>query len=60
MTNEIERLRNIYTTQYNPDPQDRNYIWNPLNPVSIYYCKVQYHAVAGSTDIHFLSLLHIP
>jgi ubiquinone/menaquinone biosynthesis C-methylase UbiE len=46
MTDEIERLRNMYATQYNPDPQDRNYIWHPLNPVSIYYRQAQERAMA--------------
>jgi ubiquinone/menaquinone biosynthesis C-methylase UbiE len=46
MTDEIERLRHLYTTQYNPDPEDRNYIWHPLNPVSVYYRQAQERAIA--------------
>jgi ubiquinone/menaquinone biosynthesis C-methylase UbiE len=34
---EIERIRQVYETQYNPDPGDRAYIWHPRNPVSISY-----------------------
>jgi ubiquinone/menaquinone biosynthesis C-methylase UbiE len=34
---EIERIRKLYETQYNPDPGDQTYIWHPRNPVSISY-----------------------
>lgn len=34
---EIERIREVYTTQYNPDPDDWGYTWNPRNPVSLSY-----------------------
>ena len=61
MSNEIERLRQMYATQYNPDPQDRNYIWHPLNPVSIYYRQAQERAIAELFRVNELSLskLHI-
>ena len=56
MTDEIERLRKMYATQYNPDPQDRNYIWNPLNPVSIYYRQAQERAIADLFRRNYPSL----
>jgi ubiquinone/menaquinone biosynthesis C-methylase UbiE len=61
MTNEIERLRHVYATQYNPDPQDRNYLWHPLNPVSIYYRQAQERAIADLFRGNELSLakLHV-
>jgi ubiquinone/menaquinone biosynthesis C-methylase UbiE len=34
---EIERIRQVYATQYRPDPKDRSYSWNVRNPVSVYY-----------------------
>ncbi len=37
MIDEIGRIEELYATQYNLDPQDRNYVWNPLNLVSIYF-----------------------
>jgi ubiquinone/menaquinone biosynthesis C-methylase UbiE len=61
MTDEIERLRHMYATQYNPDPQDRIYIWHPLNPVSIYYRQAQERAMADlfrRNDLN-LSKLHV-
>jgi len=61
MTDEIERLRNMYTTQYNPDPGDRNYTWHPLNPISIYYRQAQERAIAElfrGTDLS-LTKLHV-
>jgi ubiquinone/menaquinone biosynthesis C-methylase UbiE len=61
MTKEIERLRHVYATQYNPDPQDRNYIWHPLNPVSIYYRQTQERAIADLFRANHLSFekLHV-
>jgi ubiquinone/menaquinone biosynthesis C-methylase UbiE len=61
MTSEIERLRHMYATQYNPDPQDRNYIWHPLNPVSIYYRQAQERAIAELFRVNGTSLtkLHV-
>jgi len=61
MTNEIDRLRHMYSTQYNPDPQDRNYIWHPLNPISIYYRQAQERAIAELFRKNKLSLpdLHV-
>jgi ubiquinone/menaquinone biosynthesis C-methylase UbiE len=61
MTNEIDRLRHMYATQYNPDPQDRNYIWHPLNPVSIYYRQAQERAIADLFRVYNLSFskLHV-
>jgi hypothetical protein len=61
MSNEIDRLRHMYATQYNPDPQDRNYIWHPLNPVSIYYRQAQERAIADLFRRNELSLskLHV-
>jgi ubiquinone/menaquinone biosynthesis C-methylase UbiE len=61
MTDEIERIRHIYATQYNPDPQDRNYIWHPLNPISIYYRQAQERAIADLLRRNDLSLtqLHV-
>jgi ubiquinone/menaquinone biosynthesis C-methylase UbiE len=56
MTNEIERLRKLYTNQYNPDPHDRNYIWNPLNPISIYYRQAQERALAALLRKYYSSL----
>ena len=56
MTNEIDRLRQMYATQYNPDPQDRNYIWHPLNPISIYYRQAQERAIADLLRRNELSL----
>jgi ubiquinone/menaquinone biosynthesis C-methylase UbiE len=56
MTNEIERLRKLYASQYNPDPQDRNYIWNPLNPISIYFRQAQERALADLFRKYFSSL----
>ncbi len=57
MSNEIDRLRQMYATQYNPDPQDRNYIWHPLNPNSIYFRQAQERALA---DLFRRSELSIP
>jgi ubiquinone/menaquinone biosynthesis C-methylase UbiE len=34
---EIERIRNVYETQYNSTPNNWGYIWHPRNPVSISY-----------------------
>jgi ubiquinone/menaquinone biosynthesis C-methylase UbiE len=59
MTDEIERLRKLYATQYNPDPQDRNYIWNPLNLVSIYYRQAQERAIADLFRKNFPSILEL-
>jgi ubiquinone/menaquinone biosynthesis C-methylase UbiE len=56
MTNEIERLQKLYTNQYNPDPQDRNYIWHPLNPISIYFRQAQERALADLFRRNFSSL----
>jgi ubiquinone/menaquinone biosynthesis C-methylase UbiE len=41
---EIERIRKVYETKYNPDPGNRAYIWHPRNPVSMSYR----HALEGS------------
>lgn len=46
MNDEIERLRNKYTTQYPSNLQDRSYIWHPLNPIAIYYRQAQERAIA--------------
>lgn len=46
MNDEIKRLEQVYSTQYNPDPQDRSYIWHPLNPISIYYRHEQEQALS--------------
>ena len=59
MTNEIDRLRHMYATQYNPDHQDRNYIWHPLNPISIYYRQAQERAIAELFRRNKLSLLDL-
>jgi ubiquinone/menaquinone biosynthesis C-methylase UbiE len=53
MTDELERLRKLYDTQYRPDPQDRDYIWNPLNPVSIYFRQAQERAIADLVRKYF-------
>ena len=34
---EIERISQVYETQYKPDPKDRRYPWNARNPISLYY-----------------------
>lgn len=34
---EIDRIRRVYETQYNTDPDNWNYIWHPRNPVSLTY-----------------------
>ena len=57
MSNEIDRLRYMYATQYNPDPSDRNYIWHPLNPISIYFRQAQERALA---DLFRRSDLSLP
>jgi ubiquinone/menaquinone biosynthesis C-methylase UbiE len=61
MTDEIDRLRHMYATQYNPDPHDRNYIWHPLNPISIYYRQAQERAIANLFRRNELSIpkLHV-
>lgn len=61
MSDEIERLRKLYDTQYNPDPQDRNYMWNPLNPISIYYRQAQERAIANLLHRNYQSIssLHV-
>lgn len=42
---EIERIRNLYSTQYRPDPYDRSYTWHPRNNISIYYRQAQERAI---------------
>ncbi len=59
MTDEIERLRKLYSIQYNPDPQDRNYMWHPLNPISIYYRQAQERAIADVLRKNFSSLSNL-
>jgi ubiquinone/menaquinone biosynthesis C-methylase UbiE len=61
MSDEIERLKKLYGTKYNPDPQDRNYMWNPLNPVSIYFRQAQERAIANllSRNYQSISRLHV-
>ncbi len=59
MTNEIDRLKKMYTDQYNPDPEDRNYIWNPLNPIAIYYRQAQERAVADLLRKYYSSLAQL-
>jgi len=40
-SDEIERLRQLYTSHYPPAGNDINYIWHPRNPISIYYRQAQ-------------------
>jgi ubiquinone/menaquinone biosynthesis C-methylase UbiE len=40
-SDEIIRLKDLYTHQYPLDGEDPNYIWHPRNPVSIYYRQAQ-------------------
>ena len=40
-SNEIERLRQLYTEQYPVSGKDTSYSWHPRNPISIYYRHVQ-------------------
>ena len=44
--NEIDRIRQVYWQNYSPDPEDRNYLWHPLHPVSIYFRQSQERALA--------------
>jgi len=64
MNDEIERLRRLYTTQYSSDPQDRNYIWHPLNRVAIYFRQAQERAISdlirkNNLDIKNLRVLDV-
>jgi ubiquinone/menaquinone biosynthesis C-methylase UbiE len=64
MSDEIKRLQDLYGTQYNPDPQDRSYMWHPLNPISIYFRHAQEWAISDiirSTplDLHSGRILDI-
>lgn len=41
MSQETNRIKKIYNTVYRQDPNNRAYIWNPCNPVSIFYRQAQ-------------------
>jgi ubiquinone/menaquinone biosynthesis C-methylase UbiE len=46
-SDEIERIRSLYERQYNPDPDNRAYIWHPRNPISIAYRQAVERGLAG-------------
>lgn len=47
MSKEIMRIKKVYNTTYRHDPKDRNYIWNPYNPVSVYYRQAQERVIVS-------------
>lgn len=49
-SDDIQRIQQVYSTTYRPDPQDRSYIWNPRNPVSVYYRQAQERALVALFD----------
>lgn len=46
-SNEIERLRQLYTEQYPTSGKDTGYIWHPRNPISMYYRHAQERALVS-------------
>ena len=46
-SDEIERLKELYTHEYPLESGDINYIWHPRNPVSIYYRQAQERALVS-------------
>lgn len=59
MSNEIKRIKKVYNTVYRHDPSDRNYIWNPSNPVSIFYRQAQERALIKLFNQINLDLSHL-
>ncbi len=46
-SNEIERLRQLYTEQYPTSGIDTSYSWHPRNPISMYYRHAQERALVS-------------
>ena len=42
---EIDRIKEVYSTVYQPDPMDLTYVWHPRNPISIYFRQAQERAL---------------
>ncbi len=55
-SDEIERLKELYTHEYPLESGDINYIWHPRNPVSIYYRQAQERALVSMFNAVGLSL----
>ncbi len=53
---DIQRIRKIYSTLYNPNPSDRGNLWHPRNPVSIYFRQAQERAIIDIFNRSNLSL----
>ncbi len=52
---ELDRIRRVYSSNYQPRSTETSYPWHPLNPISIYYRQTQERAI-----IHLLKKYSIP
>lgn len=55
-TDDLQRIQQVYSTVYRPDPADRSYAWHPRNPVSLAYRQAQERALIRLLDNAGLAL----
>lgn len=58
-SDEIDRLRQLYTVHYPVTGTDISYIWHPRNPVSIYYRQAQERSLVSLLNSLGLRIEHV-
>lgn len=58
-SDEIQRLNRVFTDNYPATPQNPDYDWHPINPVSVFYRQTQERAINKIIRRHLLPLDHL-